>query len=105
MWLSGALSDFAYTVACRSLGSSGSAVLAYEVFLQIELSERTCWGGNSVSSIHLFHHNSSYHVIAMHSAGSCLGHHNTPLPELPTSVNMCQGVGPWRLMDEDRVAL
>lgn len=43
-----------------------------------------CWWGNSVSSIHLFHHNSrgislDNHVIAMHSAGSCLGHYNSHL--------------------------
>lgn len=63
-----------------------------------------------MSSIHLFYHNSrsnslDSHVISMHSAGSCLDYHNTPLPEVPTPGNMCQGFGSWRLMDEDRVAL
>lgn len=63
-----------------------------------------------MSSIHLFYNNSrgkslDNHIIAVHSAGSCLGHHNTPLPELPTSVNMWEGAGAWRLMDEGSVAL
>lgn len=63
-----------------------------------------------MSSIHLFHHNSrggslDNHIIAMHSAGSCLAHHNTPVPELPTSVNMCEGAGAWRLMHGGSVAL
>lgn len=29
--------------------------------------------------------------MAVHSAGSCLGHHNTPLPELRISVNTREG--------------
>lgn len=61
-----------------------------------------CWWGNSVRCIHLFHHNSrgeslDNHIIAVHSDGSCLTHHSTPVPEPPTSVNTCEGLqcGCW----------
>lgn len=60
--------------------------------------------------VHLFHHHSrgkslDNHITAMHSAGSCLAHHNTLVPQLSTSVNMCEGAGAWRLMDGGSVAL